>query len=328
MAKASISLEDAYMKNATTAVIKFVCNCKAGYAIKLNDTYGETAQDSGSVRLYYSTTKTVTKDNNFTTMQMYNTNNPGLGIVRNTFYIPGVGYRCTIEWELPNPNAVYYIQLRMLIYRSNDETVDDPWGPGAEVGHYASHKSPAYPSSIRGLDPEEPEYHDYGRTNQPLFMLCTYNNKHTVVDEDGEHEEWEPTWKDFTQNVELPSYDVNNEDVNEDWEDANYFTHRVRVRGKASGKLNLIFADLKSYNEFMLLLKRNKERNGVGTAYVQLQLQINDDIDDLSNDDVSLMRCSVKQGYFFVKIENNPWVAPVFGHFDKYQSIGLDIQEA
>lgn len=314
MAKGEITLDGAYLKNSTTAIIKFHCNCKNAYHIKLSDSYGTYSAHSGSVRLYYSTTSTVTKDSDYTTMQM--------DLTTNTTYVSGRGYVSVIEWPLPAQNTTYYVQLRMRLYENDD---NDPWR--YTVGYYASYRAPESPSAINGTEPTPS--HDPDKANQPLFMVAEYTDKQTIIDEGGViHDQWHKEFKDFTQYVELPSYDVNYEDINEDWDDANYVTHRIRVRSKITGKLDLRFSDLRSYNYFMTLLKQSKERNGKGTAYVELQVQINDDPDEYTNSDLSKQRCTFKEGYFFVKLDSNPWVAPVFGHYDKYQAISLSITEA
>lgn len=289
MAKASIEIKD-ITPSVSSCTIKFLFKIKAGYR----------TSDSDGIRLYYSTTGSPTKDDNYLSIT--------ISQCPEVQSIPGQGVLCTYTFNNPTYSNKLYIQLRMKI-------VDDS---GSWESYYASYKS----------DMKIVEFRQASRTQQ-LFYICDYYNKHTEIGDDGlEYEVWDKRWIDFTDCIELPSYDVNYEDVNEDWEDANYFTHRIRVRSKITGKLDLRFSDLARYNEFLHLLKKSKERNGHGTAYVELQLQINDDIDEYSADLVSEMRCTFATGLFFVKMDSNPWVAPVFGHYDKYQAISLSINEA
>lgn len=314
MAKGKITMEDIYQKDSTTLIVKFTFSCKSGYCIKFSDTYGRSEADTGSVRLYYDTTAAITSKtpNNspFTTIQMY------LGI--NTEKLTSGGWRCVAEVPIPNigTNEIYF-QLRMLLYNDDPEQY---WN--SVYKYYATYKSPTQPDKMT-LEISPPG------SIQPLFTIATYGNPIIVTDEDGEHQVFpKGDWEDFTDCVELPSYDVNYEETNEDWEDANYFTHRIRVRSKVVGKLDLRFSDLAKYNKFIYLLKRSKECNGNGTAYVELRLQINDSLDEYSSTSYETMRCETKEGLFFVKMDSNPWVAPVFGHYDKYQAVSLSINEA
>lgn len=292
MAKASIEIKD-ITPAVSSCTIKFLFKIKAGY---------QTADYDG-IRLYYSTTGSPTKENDYLPIT--------ISQLPEVKPVSGVGIYCTYTFNNPTGANTIYIQLRMKITSTD----------GSYESKYASYKSNMVPITFRqaGLV-------------QPLFCICRYYNKHTEIgDDDVEYEVWDKMFVDYTQYVELPSYDVNYEDVNEDWEDANYFTHRIRVRSKITGKLDLRFSDLAKYNEFIYLLKKSKENNGHGTAYVELQLQVNDDLDLYSSEisgDVSNMRCTFATGLFFVKMDSNPWVAPVFGHYDKYQAISLSITEA
>lgn len=315
MAKGKITLQDLYQKDLNTLVVKFTFSCKSGYCIKFSDTYGVSRADSGSVRLYYDSTPAITSKTSggnaspFTTVQMY--------LNQNTKELTSGGWECVAEVPVPSigTNLVYF-QLRMLLYNDDPE---QNWN--STYKYYATYKSPIQPD-VLGIKQA------VIGTTQPLFQVATYGSPYTVTDEDGEHQVYPKDWIDFTDHVALPSYDVNYEDVNEDWEDANYFTHRIRVRSKVNGKLDLWFSDLTSYNHFIHLLKRSKECNGNGTAYVELRVQINDSLDEWSGSTYNEMRCEVKEGLFFVKLDNNPWVAPVFGHYDKYQAVSLSINEA
>ena len=300
MAKASINIKSA-TPGANYNVIKFVFKVKAGYTIH-SDT---------SIRLYYTPTEGATPTQYSSNITLDLTSNNLISMEYNS----SDGYLVTYKINKSDINNYSLInaQLRMKIYGySSDGTPYE--------SKYASYKSITFPIEFK-------EYSPY----QPLFKIAIYYNYHQVVDEDGTYYVWDKDWADFTGCIELPSYDVNYEDVNEDWEDANYFTHRIKVRSKITGKLDLRFSNIETYNQFLYLLKKSKERNGHGTAYVELMLQINDDIDEYSCatiGDINDMRCTLATGLFFVKMDSNPWVAPVFGHYDKYQAVSLSINEA
>lgn len=291
MAKASIEIKD-ITPYPSYCYIRFVFKVKAGYKLK----------DDESIRIYYSTTGSPTKNDDYVSITISQD-----CVIEN---VPGVGTVCRYTFFNRTYSNTNYIQMRMKIWNDSET-----W-----ESYYASYKSEMVPITFRpaGL-------------SQQLFYICEYYNLHDEVgDDDITYPVWDKRWIDFTDCIELPSYDVNYEDTNEDWEDANYFTHRIRVRSKVVGKLDLRFSDIARYNQFLYLLKKSKERNGHGTAYVELMLQINDDIDEYSSDQavISEMRCTMGTGLFFVKMDSNPWVAPVFGHYDKYQAISLSINEA
>lgn len=315
MAKASISLVSITPKNLTTVTIKFRCSCKKGYIIKFNDDYIAPASNTASVRVYYSATYNVTGANNCTYVQMHPPEDPNTTeLNKNCVYMAGGYYECTFDWTKPQDVTSYtklYLQLRMQLYT-------------ADGGEY--YKTPAsYRSPKNNSSPIE--FTTPGSI-QPLFQIAAYSNPHDVTEDGIKYTAYEKEWVDFTDCVELPSYDVNYEDVNEDWEDANYFTHRIKVRSKITGKLDLRFSDLTRYNQFIHYVRKSKECNGNGTAYVELKLQINDELNEFSSSSIGSMRCACEEGLFFIKMDSNPWVAPVFGHYDKYQAISLSINEA
>lgn len=291
MARASISYESC-TSGEESVKIKFKFKIKDGY---------KTNQSDG-IRLYYSTDGTCpTKDNNYVSIALTD---------ENTEYVPGDGTYVRYIFYKPVPNvSEYNIQLRMKISNSD----------GSYQSKYASYKAPSGGTIIKFVAPT---------INQPLFMIPIYAK---TTDPDEEDKIWTISeWKDYTSKIELPSYDVNYEDITEDWEDANYYTHRIIPRRKVVGKFNLWFSNLEEYNTFMYLIQKSKERNGNGRAYVELNVQINDDIneDSYNGTDISTAKCTLLHGYFFLKIDSNPWNAPVFGHYDKYQAIGISIQEA
>lgn len=135
---------------------------------------------------------------------------------------------------------------------------------------------------------------------------------------------------DLTEYITAPSYDVNNIDVTEDWTDSNWTTHRIVPRTKISGKFNMLFRDVESYNKFYNLMKLNRDIYGLGYTY--LRVQINNELDyqtpGSNPNDITSYKCNRSAGLFFVKIDSNPWVEPYYGRFDKYNAISVSIEEA
>lgn len=156
---------------------------------------------------------------------------------------------------------------------------------------------------------------------RPLFRVATYEaipstSLYTI------------DYEDFTDCIKLPSYDVNSEDVNEDWEDADYRTHRIIARRKVNGKFEMIFPTIERQKEFFYLLDRSKELNGDGNAYVDLEVHLNNVLDVKKNVGLNVTQCINYRSKFFIKIDNNTWVQPIYGHYDKYSPLSITIQEA
>jgi len=326
MAKAQITLLGITPKpsDPSTVIIKFTCKAKAGYRIRLSDSYGGPPRsDSGSVRLYYSVSEDVpvSKSCPFTTLEM--------SLTYNTVKTDDGGYKSEIEWTLPSGTTLtdnkIWFQLRLGIYRDlsgYNAIGTTQWAEDNHYKHYSTYKSPANPSMY--------VFKPFS-INQPLFQVASYSNPRTITEDGETYDVYDKDWIDFTDCIALPSYDVNYEEVAEDWEDANYITHRIAVRNKIVGKFELWFSDRERYNKFFYLIKKNRELNGNGTAYVELQLQVNDDLGPLkgsSESDYANMPTAFEQGIFFLKIDSNPWSIPVYGHYDKYQAIGVSIQQA
>ena len=119
--------------------------------------------------------------------------------------------------------------------------------------------------------------------------------------------------------------------MNEDWDDADYRTHRIVTRRKITGKFEMIFPTITRQKEFFYLLDRSKELNGEGNAYVDLRVMVNNVLDVKKNatlSDIADTQCINYQGRFFIKIDNNAWVQPIYGHYDKYSPLSVTIQEA
>ena len=88
------------------------------------------------------------------------------------------------------------------------------------------------------------------------------------------------------------------------------------------------FFDKTDYMTFLALIKQNRNVNGKG--YIELRVQVNNDIDEYSTEgsDLGTRRCVRHIGKFFMKMENNPWNVPLFGHLDKYEALRLELEEA
>lgn len=274
---------------------------KAGYKINVGS----------SLRIYYSTTNTM--DSN-TPYQQYNLLSDGA-------YDPAVkSYEVKDGWtvvvcQLPygsqlSDNTTYWLRARLQLYKSNGDA-------------YKKYRAPKNPTPVTTSD---------GSKVRKLFQIAEYRNPYT--DDDGEVV-YQQSWVDFTQYIPAPSYDVNLEDIDEDWTDANYVTHRIVPRTKIKGSLELLFTEKEQYNRFLKLLKMNKLVNGAG--YTQLKVQVNDDIDIYSNEifikgdatlDLANRPCKTYIGMFFIKMENNPFAVPLFGHYDQYEPLRLEIEEA
>ena len=64
---------------------------------------------------------------------------------------------------------------------------------------------------------------------------------------------------DITKYITTASYEVNSENIYEEWQDADYVTHREIIREKVSGEFELKFPSDggHAYAEFIELLKQN-----------------------------------------------------------------------
>lgn len=164
---------------------------------------------------------------------------------------------------------------------------------------------------------------EYSRVHS-LFEIATYPNDLAT----GNAGDKKTKFVDFTRYIVAPSYDVNMTDVNEDWTDADYVTHRVVVREKVSGKFNIRFTSVEDYNNFMDTIYQNRQINGKG--YTELKVQINNRLDYDTGNAVGVSGTSCIQyiGQFFVKIDSNPYAEPYYGRYDKYNDVSVSIEEA
>ena len=80
---------------------------------------------------------------------------------------------------------------------------------------------------------------------------------------------------DYTSNITVPSYKVNEVDISDDWEDGNRKKHKNIVRTQVKGNFTMKFFDISSFNAFFETLNANKIATGDNsgavliTAYIQ-----------------------------------------------------------
>lgn len=76
---------------------------------------------------------------------------------------------------------------------------------------------------------------------------------------------------DLTDYADIQNYNVNQEDVFEEWTDGNYVTHRVVTRTRISGTVKLGFKDAVAWAAFQTLLTSQRNING----YYPVTLYVN-----------------------------------------------------
>ena len=147
---------------------------------------------------------------------------------------------------------------------------------------------------------------------QPLLKICDGNMEN-------------PQWYDFTEFISVPSYDVNEQNMEETWEDASYVTHKIVVRKKIKGSFKLRFTKREDYYLFIDLLGRNE--NNYLKGYTLMQLQVNNRMDSMSEYSYSQRKTTFVTAYFFVSIQNNPWNIPYYGTSKSYDDITVNVEE-
>lgn len=68
---------------------------------------------------------------------------------------------------------------------------------------------------------------------------------------------------DITKYIQESTYEVNQEDVYEEWLDGNYRTHREVTRTKVTGKFEMVFVTESEFSAFLTLLGNNTSASGV-----------------------------------------------------------------
>lgn len=140
--------------------------------------------------------------------------------------------------------------------------------------------------------------------------------------------QYDRSFIDFTNCITLPSYEVNREDVTETWDDANYDQHVIVPTRKIKGKFSMLFPSMERYNEFMDLIYQAKMLNDWSPgACVRLRVQVNNELDYNNSVNIAKAIPVHEIGNFTIKIDNNPWVKPVFGHFDRYSPLNVTIEQ-
>lgn len=296
MAKASIAIK-AIEPKATYFVVTFQYKHKSGYSVHDN-----------SVRMYYSLDAEIEHGTPYIVLDVnHPEDDPNIldwSLVNGYYQMV-----CRVPGANDTPLATdttYWLRPFLQLYTSGGSKYKKYRGPGSNP----------IPETTGIVGPK-----------QKLFEIANYSNPHEGEDGDTEYD---TTWVDFTSNIVAPSYDVNYEDVNEDWEDADYVTHRIVPRTRIKGSLELQFSTKLEYNSFIRLLQLNRKVNGNG--YTMLKLQVNNNLDTsidvLDTSDLADRRCAKDIGLFFITMENNPWNAPFFGHFDKYEPLRIEFVEA
>lgn len=304
MAKGTIMI-NSITPRGTYFIVRIHLNMKSGYEIRSN-----------SLRMYYSTTPEIVHGCPYLTLNPFADDPADPNILSKGITNDGMAY---IVCRVPGindtqllPETTYWLRSFMQLYKTGG-------------GKYKKYRGPKNPI---------PEETIIEGPRQKLFSIASYSNPHPEIDPDTGEEtgetDYDTSWVDFTNNIIVGTYDVNYDDVNEDWEDANYVTHRIVPRSKITGSLELQFSSQYEYNNFIRLWQLNSRVNGNG--YTQLRLQVNNNLDDsidlLNTTDLDVRRCTRKIGMFFIKLESNPWNVPLFGHYDKYEPIRLELVEA
>lgn len=296
MAKAEITITSIDPRS-TYFMVTFKYKTKAGYLIR--DT---------SIRIYYSTSYTIDEDTTpYTIVDVLNYPNTSVLSTKKEDGYTVVTCRVPASDETQlSQDTTYWLRARLSLFSDNG-------GDGKWYKWYRGPKSPV------------PETTTLASEIQPLFCIAKYSHPHTG---DSGETEYEVEWIDFTKHIVAPTYDVNYEDVNEDWTNADYVTKRIVPRTKITGSLEMKFLTRYDYNNFLALIKQNRSINGKG--YIQLRVQVNNDLEDINSGimDLATRRCVRHIGMFFMKMENNPLNVPFFGHLDQYEALRLELEEA
>lgn len=307
MAKAKISI-NSITPRGTYFIVRINYSMKSGYEIHSN-----------SLRMYYSTSPEIVHGCPYITLDPFATNPADPNILSKGISNDGSNYIvCRVPGINDTPLSMdtrYWLRSFMQVYKTGG-------------GKYKKYRGPKNPIPAETII-EGP--------SQKLFSIADYSNPHPAVDPDTgdttSETEYDISWVDFTENIVAPTYDVNYEDVTEDWEDANYVTHRIIPRMKIKGSMDLHFFTKYEYNNFVRLLQVNREANKEeANGCVQLKLQVNNYLDDtispFNTTDLGDRRCTRAVGMFFLTMENNPWNIPFLGQFDKIEPLHIEIVEA
>lgn len=117
---------------------------------------------------------------------------------------------------------------------------------------------------------------------------------------------------DFTSNITVPSYKVNEVDISDDWEDGNKKKHKNIVRTQVKGNFTMKFFDIPSFNHFFEVLNANKIATGDNSGAVLINAYV-------QNKNI------VKSFYAFISADPADTL-PLIGNTD-YEGFDVSIEE-
>lgn len=68
--------------------------------------------------------------------------------------------------------------------------------------------------------------------------------------------------KDYSKNITVPSYKVNQEPIYREWTDCDYVVHREIARKKIKGSFTIFFTTIEEYKQFFNYIKGNTLQDG------------------------------------------------------------------
>ena len=158
-------------------------------------------------------------------------------------------------------------------------------------------------------------------------------------------------FEDFTDQIKMGTYDVVNSPIEETWDDANYTTHKILVRDKIKGSMEMIFVKVNEYGDYTIsrekyyhfldLIRLSKYDKDTPTGCIQMKVQVNNDVDvgsitdtdldeygTIPDRDLSYVRCNIVTANFFIKMDSIPWNMPYYNVGGKeVDSLKIEIEE-
>ena len=230
-------------------------------------------------------------------------------------YEEGVCYHFNVWLRVYNYDVEMHVDAYTREYVEVPTTLKKTYKEKPQSKYFVKYVAPPVPL---------PDY--ASETPQHLFKIAKYvlNNEGTDYFVNFDDKDI-----DFTDCITLPSYDVSREDVTESWDDANYDQHILVPTRKIKGKFSMLFPSMERYNEFLYYIAQAKQHNVWSpNACVLLHVQVNNELDyNFKYTDVQHAAAVHEQGNFTIKIDSNPWVKPIVGHFDKYSPINVTIEQ-
>lgn len=77
---------------------------------------------------------------------------------------------------------------------------------------------------------------------------------------------------DITMYIQESTYNVNNDDVQEQWTDANLIDHMPSIRTRVTGEFELVFVTDEALDDFITLLQNNTT-----DGYVTMTIMVNNE---------------------------------------------------